>query len=419
MYMKIICKAILLMSVLAMSGWAAEKQKDSEPKSHGFVRTEGKQIISADGQPLILRGINLGNWLLPEGYMWKLKVNTAEWQIRQMIRELIGPAEARNFWQQYYDTYVTEDDIRFIKKLGLNSIRVPFNFRLFTPEDHPEVWLESGFELLDRVIGWSKQAGLYVILDMHAAPGGQTGTNIDDSHGHPWLFESPESQERLIRIWAKIAERYSDENTVIGYDLLNEPIPHFEEYQKYNVLLEPLYKRIVAAIREVDSNHIIFLGGARWNTNFQVFGRPFDENVVYTFHKYWMDPVQEEIQEFLDFREKHNVPLWMGESGENTDDWVRQYRELLEQNDIGWCFWPYKKMAATSCLRTFAPPQHWDKIIGYEQTPRVEMVNVKDQRPSFEEARVALQGFLDHIRFENTAINEGYIRALGLDIPGK
>lgn len=419
MNVRILFIVILLISSSMMDGYSVEKQSDSKNKKNAFVRTQGKQIVTADGQPLFLRGINLGNWLLPEGYMWKLRINTAEWQIRQMIRELVGPAEARNFWKQYYDTYITEDDLRFIKKLGLNSIRVPFNFRLFTPEDYPDIWLESGFELMDRVIRWSKQAGLYVILDMHAAPGGQTGTNIDDSHGHPWLFESPESQERLIRIWAKIAERYRDEEAVIGYDLLNEPIPHFEEYQKYNGLLEPLYKRIVAAIREVDSNHIIFLGGARWNTNFQVFGQPFDENVVYTFHKYWMDPVHEEIQEFLDFRDQYNVPLWMGESGENSDEWVRQYRELLEQNDIGWCFWPYKKMQATSCLRTFAPPQHWDKIIGYEQTPRVEMVNVKDYRPSLEEARAALLGFLDHIRFEHTTINEGYIRALGLEIPAE
>ncbi|HAF21421.1 MAG TPA: glycosyl hydrolase family 5, partial [Blastocatellia bacterium] len=95
-------------------------------------------------------------------------------------------------------------------------------------------------------------------------------------------------------------------------------------------------------IREVDRNHIIFLGGAQWDTNFKVFGTPFDDKVAYTFHKYWMDVNQQAIQEYLDFRDKHNVPVWMGESGENTDEWIGSFRTLLELNNIGWCFWPYK-----------------------------------------------------------------------------
>src|SRR5574341_1173311 len=174
-----------------------------------FVRTQGKQIVT------------------PEGYMFKLEVATAHWQIQQVIKELVGPAEALAFWQQYYDNYITRDDVRYIKQLGMNSIRVPFNYKLLTPEDHPEIWLERGFALLDSAIAWSKQEGLYVVLDMHAAPCGQTGTNIDDSAGHPWLFENVECQDRTVDIWRKIAERYRDETTVMGYDLLNEPIPHF------------------------------------------------------------------------------------------------------------------------------------------------------------------------------------------------
>lgn len=415
----ILINAAIFLIVFSISCRSGDNQINAKSKSIQFVYREGKNIIAPDGQPVFLKGINLGNWLLPEGYMFKLGVNTAEWQIKQMIRELVGPVKARDFWKQYYDTYITEKDIQFIKEIGLNSIRVPFNYKLLTPEDYPEIWLESGFDLLDRVVDWSRETGLYVILDMHAAPGGQTGTNIDDSYGHPWLYESEDNIRHLIRIWTKIAQRYHDEATIIGYDLLNEPIPHFEEYQKYNAQLEPIYKRIVAAIREVDQNHIIFLGGACWNTNFQVFGPPFDDNTAYTFHKYWMEPVQEQIQEYVDFREKFNVPLWMGESGENKDGWIKQYRELLDKNNIGWCFWPYKKMDATSCLRTFVPPQHWDKIVQYEHSPRVEMVKIKDHRPALEHARLALQGLLENIRFENTKVNVGYIKALGLSMPAE
>ena len=111
---------------------------------------------------------------------------------------------------------------------------------------------------------------------MHCAPGGQTGANIDDSWGYPWLYDSPEASS-TIAIWKRIAAHYRDSETVLGYDLLNEPIPHFPELQKYNSKLEPIYKRIVAAIREVDKNHVIILGGAQWDTNFAVFGPPFDQ----------------------------------------------------------------------------------------------------------------------------------------------
>lgn len=379
-----------------------------------FVRAEGKQLVTPEGDPLKLRGINLGNWLLPEGYMFKLEVATAHWQIQQVIKELVGPAEAWAFWRQYYQTYITREDIRFIKQTGCNSLRVPFNYKLLTPEDYPEIWLEHGFALLDSVIAWSKQEGLYVILDMHAAPGGQTGTNIDDSAGHPWLFESAESQERALAIWRKLAERYRDEPTVIAYELLNEPIPHFEGYEKFNPLLEPLYKRMVAAIREVDPHHLIILGGAQWNTNFSVFGPPFAENLVYAFHKYWMEPVQEQIQEYVDFREQYQVPIYMSESGENTDAWIAAYRELLEQNYIGWCFWPYKKMAATSCMRTFSPPPYWDEIIAFAKIHHVDPADLKKVRPPLEHSRAALASLLENIRFHNTSVNNGYIAALGL-----
>ena len=188
----------------------------------------------------------------------------------------------------------------------------------------------EGYRLLDNVVAWCKKEGLYVILDMHAAPGGQTGDNIDDSWGYPFLFESAESQDLTVNIWRKIAARYRNEPTVIGYDLLNEPIAHYFDTATLNPKLEPLYRKIVAGIREVDRNHLIFLGGAQWNNNFKVFGPPFDDKLVYTFHKYWMDVNQGAIQEYLDFRDKHNVPVWMGESGENTDEWIASFRTLLE-----------------------------------------------------------------------------------------
>jgi hypothetical protein len=379
-----------------------------------FVTTRGKEFIAPGGRPLFLRGINLGNWLLPEGYMFKFKAANSPRLIQGVINQLVGEDEGRQFWKAYRDNYITEEDIKFIKQAGFNSVRVPFSYRLFVAEGEPQRLEGVGYELLDRVVGWSKKEGLYVILDMHAAPGGQTGDNIDDSWAYPFLFDSPESQELTVKIWQKIAARYQNEPTVLGYDLLNEPIPHFFDTANLNPKLEPLYRKIVAGIREVDRNHIIFLGGAQWDTNFKVFGQPFDDRLAYTFHKYWMDVKPEAIREYLDFSNKYSVPVWMGESGENTDEWITSFRTLLEGNGIGWCFWPYKKLDSTSCVASIKKPAEWDTIISFADHPRTTFEEVRNNRPTKEKIDKALGGYLEQIKFRNCDINRGYLKALGL-----
>ena len=379
-----------------------------------FVTVRGKEFIAPDGKPLLLKGTNLGNWLLPEGYMFKFKSANSPRLINTVVNQLIGEDEAQRFWKEYRDNYITLDDIRFIKQSGFNSVRVPFNYRLFVSAGERPTLNGPGYELVDRAVAWCKQEGLFVILDMHGAPGGQTGDNIDDSWGYPFLFESVESQDLTVKIWRRLADRYAKDPTVIGYDLLNEPIAHYFEGDNLEPKLEPLYRRIVAAIREVDSNHIIFLGGARWDTNFKVFGAPFDKKLAYTFHKYWMDVNQSAIQEYVDFSNKHNVPVWMGESGENNDAWIASFRTLLEKNNIGWCFWPYKKLDATSCLVSINRPVDWDAIVAFADHPRTTFEDVRKNRPPKEKILKALRDYLDGIRFQNCKINQGYLNALGV-----
>ena len=399
-------RLVLVAAVLILSACAPVLAQSD------FVTTRGKQFVAPDGKLLFLRGINLGNWLLPEGYMFKFKTASSPRLIETVVNQLVGPDEAQKFWHTFRDHYITADDIRFIKRAGFNFVRVPFNYRLFVAENTK---LEGvGYELLDRVVGWCKAAGLYVILDMHGAPGGQTGDNIDDSWGYPFLFESAESQELTVNIWHKIAARYKGEKIVIGYDLLNEPIAHYFDTAYFNPRLEPLYKRIVAAIRRVDRDHIIFLGGAQWDTNFKVFGPPFDPKLAYTFHKYWMDVKQEAIQEYVDFSNKYNVPLLMGESGENTDEWVTAFRTLLEKNEISWCFWPYKKVDATSSPVSINKPAEWDAIVAFADHPRTTYEDVRKSRPPKEKVRAALTGLLENMKLQNCRINEGYLKALGL-----
>jgi endoglucanase len=379
----------------------------------GFVRARGKYLYTPSGEKLILRGTNLGNWLEPEGYMFLLDGGPASpREIEGLVNELIGPSDAAAFWHEYRRAYITQPDINLLAKSGFNSVRIPLHYKFFQEG-------REGFALLDPVIEWCRKAGLWVILDMHCAPGGQTGTNIDDSWGYPWLYESPESQKKTIDVWTRIAAHYRDNTTVLGYDLLNEPIPHFPKLRKYNSDLEPLYRRITAAIRKVDQRHVIILGGAQWDSNFGIFGPPFDSNVMYTFHKYWTAPTKQVIQQYIDYRDKYNVPIWLGESGENTNQWIADFVRVLDAEEIGWCFWPYKKMEKESAVVSFHRPPHWDEVIAYAKTPRATGDAEKQIAilPPLEDLRAAFRDLLKNIRVENCKVNAAYIEAMGLKAP--
>lgn len=382
--------------------------------SQKFVSVRGDEIVAPNGTPLLLRGINLGNWLVPEGYMFKFKTASSPRLIATAFEQMLGPEEAQKFWSEFRKRYITEKDIHFIRSLGLNSVRVPFNYRLFISDDEPESIRTQNFVYLDSVIAWCKRESVYVILDMHCAPGGQTGDNIDDSYGYPYLFESDLAQRQAAMLWKFIANRYTNETAVIGYDLLNEPIAHYFDTAYFNPRLEPVYKKLVAAVREVDTNHICFLGGAQWDGNFSVFGAPFDTKLVYTWHRYWCDTTDAMAKEFIDFRKKYSVPLWLGESGENTDAWVGGFRRMCERNNIGWCFWPFKKMGSHSNMMDIVKPVLFDSVIAYVDLPRTTFAEMRN-RPKSTVIRQALLEYLDNCTFDRCRTNPGYLRALGVD----
>lgn len=381
-----------------------------------FFDVKGQNIVDPNGNVIVLKGTNLGNWLIPEGYMFKFKDVSSPRMINQIITELIGPDKTAVFWQKYLDNYVTKDDIRYLRSSGMNSVRIPFHYKMFTSESY----LGSndpnrGFMLLDRVIKWCKEEGLPVVLDMHCAPGGQTGDNIDDSDGYPFLFENKESQDLTVKIWKQIATRYKNETAVIGYDFLNEPIAHFFDAKKLNPYLEPLYKRITEAVRAVDKNHLIFLGGAQWNSNFSVFNAPFDSKAVYSFHKYWTATTQDVIQDYLDFSVKYNVPIHVGETGENNDQWILEFRTLMEKHNISWHFWPYKKMDAKAGIVSFPVPEHYQLVIDYANQPKNSFADIRKYAPKDRGLiETALNNLLEGCKFQNCTTNNGYLKGLGL-----
>lgn len=380
------------------------------------LHTDGTQLIDPEGNPIILKGTNLGNWLVPEGYMFKMGQVNSPRKIDELLHELIGPDSLAAFWDRYLENYIRKEDVVYLKQIGCNHIRLPFHYKLFT-DDLYMGKRNAGFTYFDRMIEWCKEEGLFVLLDMHCAPGGQTGDNIDDSYSYPYLLKSESSQDLLVEIWVNIANHYKNEPAVIGYDIMNEPVAHYfsDELEALNPVLLSIYQRVVKAIREVDPYHTIFLNGSVWSTNFDVFTELPGKNIVYEFHKYWFEVKQEEIQAYLDFREEHLVPVYIGETGENSDEWVEQFRTLLDEHQVGWCFWPYKKMNNTRGIINFKEPEDYHLISTYAASDRSTYAKIRENRPDVTRIQNALNQFLESSLFESCFPNRGYIEALGFE----
>ena len=384
-----------------------------------FVTIKGENLYDANGKKLYIQGTNLGNWLNPEGYMFDFKKTNCEWMINDMLCELAGPDFAREFWQKFKDNYITEADIAFIKEMGANTIRLPFNYKLFTREDYMGKNDENeGFKQMDKTIEWCRKYDLHLILDMHDCPGGQTGDNIDNGHGYPWLFESEASQKLFCDIWRSIASRYKDEPVILGYELMNEPIATmFSDSLRaiLNSKLETLYKRATKAIREVDNNHIILLGGAQWNGNFEPFTDwKFDDKIMYTCHRYGGEPTKAAIQSIIDFRDKTKLPMYMGEIGHNTDQWQADFCKTMKKANIGYTFWPYKKIDG-SCMMGIKKPAEWDSIIvKFAEADRSSFDAIRKARPDQEKGKQLLMQFAENAKKENCIPQEGYIKSMSM-----
>jgi len=383
-----------------------------------FITINGPDLVAPDGSKFFIQGTNLGNWLNPEGYMFQFSKTSSARLIDQAFREMVGPDFTNQFWKSFKDHYVTREDIQYIKSTGVNTIRIPFHYKLFTDEDYMGLTHnQDGFQRLDSLVEWCRESEIYLILDMHDAPGGQTGDNIDDSYGYPWLMVSEPSQQLFVEIWKKIADHYKNEPVILGYDLLNEPIATYfkDDEAMLNAQLEPLYMRATKAIREVDKNHIVLLGGAQWNGNFTVFtDSKFDDNIMYTCHRYWCDTMQANIQDFVDFRDSVNLPIYMGETGENTNEWISAWTRLMIRNNIGYTYWPYKKMGSERGMITIPTPENWQLIVDFTESPRGGFAEIRQVRPEQEVVKKAMLDFLENCKFIHCNKNPEYITAMGM-----
>ncbi len=375
------------------------------PPKTGFVHAEGIDLVDGSGKKVLLRGVALGNWLVPEGYMWMLDGSRGDRarRIEDRVSELIGATNAQAFFKGYRDRFITEADLAKIAADGFDSVRVAMNARLLMPEGG-SAFDETEMKRLTDLVTWSKAHGIWVIFDMHCAPGGQTGKNIDDSaHDYPELYDSAANQDRLVTIWTEIARRFKDEPTVLGYDLLNEPLPE-ADFGSLTPKLWPVLTKVGKAIRAVDPNHVLIVEGANWANDWSTLGAPFDANMVYSFHKYWNGTDVASIQTYIDHRKTWNRPVWVGEIGENDDGWYSAAFKLLEDNGMGWSFWTWKKMENGNAPMSVSAPSGWSSFRDY--------VTDASKKPSSASAQATFDAFLESIPLAKNTENRHVICAI-------
>ncbi len=386
--------------------------------AQGFLKADDGRIVNEKGENMLLRGMGLGGWMLQEGYMFKVGELGRQYRIKEEITKLVGVQKANEFYDLWLHNNTTKTDIDSLASWGFNSVRLPMHFQLFTlPVDKEPVagqntWLKEGFELTDSLLSWCKANKIYLILDLHAAPGGQgNDLNISDRNpSKPSLWESRDNQLKTIALWRKLAERYRDEPWIGGYDIINEPNWGFQDTADFrgteeqkNIPLRNLMVEITSEIRKIDKKHIIIIEGNGFGNNYRGIFPKWDDNLVLSFHKYGNFNNEASIQQFVNYREKEHIPIWLGESGENSNTWFTEAIGLAEKNNIGWAWWQLKKMGINNPLEIKSPEGYRDLL---------DYWNGKGPKPSAEEAWSTLKEFALHTNIKNNSYHHDVIDAM-------
>lgn len=349
-----------------------------------FLKAQGTCIVNESGQNVLLQGYALGNWMVQEAFLFGSGGFHADFKpfqraeamdrgrsINQTIEELCGRAYAKDFWQRFLRAYFAEADVALIAEQGFNSVRLPLNARLLLEECPGLVWNEDTFRVLDDVLDWCEKHGVYAVLDLHAAVGGQSAISCDDGiDNQPHLFTDEESWERTLALWEELARRYKDRACVAGYELLNEPIA-LPTWDGLRDELLRFYDECIARIRAVDERHVIFLQGMRFAQRSDLFRPdmdPIGHNWVLTFHVYEFLPDLGTLGPILAERDRLGVPVWVGETG-GSKEWTTVFYEMLREHGIGFNVWVYKAAWRPNAptLVTYEPPEGFDEICAYAQ----------------------------------------------------
>lgn len=405
---------------------------------NGFLHTQGRWMINGQGEKVILRGWGAGNWMDPEGFMVngipgmygftafdQEMVNNIRFDRQRTIdygvREMAGTEYAKTFWSKWYRAYITEADIQAMAEMGYNSIRLPMDGSGFLYEEPGIHFNEDTFAMLNDVLDWCEKWGVYAILDLHGAPGGQSGVSCDNGiDNHPHMFTEPESRERTIRLWEEFAIRYKDRWIVAAYELLNEPVSP-PPLRSMSGELRSFYEDTIARIRKIDQRHMFILEPPAFAHDMAFLDRGFDpdcNNWAYSVHLYWFTPEMKDFYQYLEPSLRLNVPVWVGE-GRGTPEAMAVFYDMLAEYGIGYNLFSWKAMIdlegeAKHGLLSYPAPKGWEQVARY--------IEKGGPRPSYEESQKLLDQWIEASRFENCQIDAPQrvypLRRQGITLPG-
>jgi aryl-phospho-beta-D-glucosidase BglC (GH1 family) len=371
----------------------------------GFVRASGTLIVDGTGNDLRLRGVNLGGWLLWESYLLKWEgPDLTESRMKRAAVKVAGKDAAYSFFRAWRANHTTAADIRRIRELGFNVVRIPFNSRILRSEKFFDMEPGEGWRLLDSALEWCEREGVYAVIDMHSVPGGANPGGITDEVLFPGMWEGGSTtryRDETASLWREIAARYKDRTIVAAYDLMNEPVLG----KVSGAELVDAYRRIVKAVREVDTNHMVMIEGNWYASDFGMFTKPnLDSNLCYQFHRYWTDTAPWAIGYLLDLRKNLEAPIWLGETGENSRQWYARCIETMEEKEIGWCFWPWKRFGG-GCVTGMRMPDAWEKV-------RTRMSRTDSGGAGPDEVGAGLRGLAEASKMENCEEDKEVVDAL-------
>jgi len=335
------------------------------------LQVKNGNIVDPKGNPIYLRGVALGGWLMMEGYMLA-GPNIAEHIFKQKFIKKFGTDELLSFMDAWRNSFLTEADIKIIASWGCTCIRIPFNYRLISSENKGFKIDSKGISFLDNVIKWCEKYSIYCILDMHAAPGSQNHDWHSDSNGKCELFTNKKNWNKYLKLWDYLSKRYKDNNIIAGYDVLNEPVvPNDKE-----PLVKKLYEDIINVIRKNGDDHILFLEGNQWSQRIEFLTEIKEKNICYSTHFYeplhftfnlirelsypgkienqkWdIKKIKQRSSDYYNSITKKKTPIYVGEFGVNSRknnygelNWVKDVLTIFNQNDYHWTYWTYKSMA--------------------------------------------------------------------------
>jgi len=325
-----------------------------------FIQAKNGEF-KLNNKEIKFRGFGVGTWMTIEHFM--IRIPGVEKRIRQTFAEVYGRENASEFFDSFLNYFIEEDDFIFLKSLGVNALRFALNYRHFEDDQMPGKYKQQGFKHLDRVLTLCRKHGIFAILDMHTAPGGQNPAHhSDNSTGVSLFWEDASLRERLIDLWGYIAEKYKDETIIAGYDILNEPC-FVSDTNAFN----DFYGKTINKIRDMDNNHIIFLEGDNWSKDFGIFKKLGGYQQALSFHLYPGQHVSmlaetesrkaelEKIMSgFTALRERTGMPLWVGETGgrfpkdqmDRGINLLKDCLDLFEKHGISWSIWTYKDAKA-------------------------------------------------------------------------